>query len=226
MTIIPEIQALTQRVRIEAPQIQNSYKKALYDFFEQRLVRGKIALGRYLLDADIERKPIDTVVIHHTGNPPGLRTTRLSAIGLLRLYGPYFAGPRSERDKNLKGQPIVSGHARNGKQEFWAYHWIIRRDGSAERLLYDSEIGWHAGDWDVNCRGIAIVLDNDYEANRPSDCELEGVAKLIRTHYRHVPLARIVGHQEVNPRTSCPSKFFLNGPSNKGWKADLLRLLT
>src|SRR5216684_6425187 len=109
------------------------------------------------------------IVIHHTSNPPGLSPDRLSAIGLVRLYGPYFANPKSERDRWLQGQPIFSGHMRQNKQVFWPYQWIVRREGRAQRLLYDSEIGWHAGDWDVNCRSVAIALDNDYEETMPSD---------------------------------------------------------
>jgi hypothetical protein len=93
----------------------------IFIFFECHLAAGDFALGRGMGKADAERLPIDTVVIHHTSNPPGLSAARLSAIELMRLYGPYFANP-PEAEKYLKGTPIVSGHERDGKQVFWPYH--------------------------------------------------------------------------------------------------------
>jgi hypothetical protein len=197
----------------------------MYDFFEQHLVRGEIALGRTLWNLDADRKQIDTVVIHHTSNPPGLRPSRLSAIELLRLYGPYFANPTDENDKHLKGKPVFSGHQRNGKQVFWPYHWIVRRGGRTERLLNDSEIGWQAGNWDINCRSVAIVLDNDYEHCRPPHAELQGIAMLIDKYYRQVPLTRVVGHREVVSSTNCPSDLFLSRPNGRGWKESVLDLI-
>lgn len=225
LTVVPEIHALTEELRREPDEVRRAYKMAIYDFFEGHLINEDIALGRGLPGADVGRKPIDTIVIHHTSNPPGLRPQRLSAIELIRLYAPYFANPKSEEDAQLKGKPVASGHARDGRQVFWPYHWIVRGDGRSERLLYDREIGWHAGDWDVNCRSVAIVLDNDYEAARPSKAELRGIAGLIKNNYRQVPLGRIVGHREVNSKTVCPSNLFLDGPQGKGWKEDLLELM-
>jgi hypothetical protein len=207
----------------EPVALQDAAKARLYDFFELHLETGDVALGP-ARDTDQERKKIDTVVIHHTSNPPGLRPNRLSAIELIRLYGPYFAKPPHAEGQLLKGEGIYSGHVRDGRQVFWPYHWIVRHDGHAERLLYDSEVGWHAGDWDINCRSVAIVLDGDYELARPSVIELKGLAKIVRLHYPQVPLVRLVGHREINSTTSCPSKLFLDGAAAKGWKADLLDL--
>ena len=211
-------------LRKETVTKQTACKQALYDFFELHLSAGDFALGRGTGDADAERMPIDTVVIHHTSNPPGLSAARLSAIELMRLYGPYFANP-PEADMQSKGTPIVSGHKRNGKQVFWPYHWLIRNDGHAERLLSDPEIGWHAGNWDINCRSIAIALDNDYENSKPSNLVLRAMATLIVNRYGQVPVTRIYGHREVNKKTTCPSVLFLNSTVVKDWKSDLINAI-
>ncbi|HEV8414601.1 MAG TPA: peptidoglycan recognition family protein [Bryobacteraceae bacterium] len=223
LRIIPEIHSWIKRLSREPVEVQDRAKARLYDFFEDHLAQGGISLGRGS-SFDAERKRIDTIVLHHTSNPPGMRASRLSAIELIRLYGPYFVNPTAEVDTHLQGQPIYSGHIRHGQQVFWPYHWIVRENGQAERLLEDSEIGWHAGDWDVNCRSVGIVLDNDYEWHRPSDLELRGIARIIIGHYGLVPLNRIVGHREIISKTTCPSRLFLDGTSTKGWKGDLLAL--
>lgn len=216
------MEAFNRTIENESAEVKSVCKTLLYNFFEFHLVRGDIALGRKSKDADSERQPIDTVVIHHTSGAPGLRPERLSAIELIRLYAPFFA---AKKDQFPKGQPIYSGHLRNGNQVFWPYHWIIRTDGSAEQLLFDSEIGWHSGNWAINCRSVAIVLDNDYEHESPSIVELRGIATVIRQHCGEVPIARIVGHREVSSKTVCPSELFLDNPGRKGWKSTLLTLL-
>ena len=222
LTIVPELEAFQRTLTNENHSVRHTCTELLYDFFESHSSRSHIALAANGIGADAERKKIDTIVIHHTSNPPGLRPERLSAIELIRLYAPYFAHPTLQVDRHLNGKLIGSGHLRNGKQVFWPYHWLVRKNGNAERLLYNSEIGWHAGNWAINCSSIAIALDNDYEHSVPSKTELDAIANIIKCHYPYIPLARILGHREVNPRTSCPSELFLNSADCTGWKFELL----
>jgi len=222
LTVVPELDRFRETIKRESRNIRLACKETVYDFFEAHLRKGEIALGSNAIDADRDRKLLDTVVIHHTSNPPGMRSERLSAIELIRLYAPYYAHPTQGADRHLRGESISSGHVRNGGQVFWPYHWIIRHDGASERLLYDSEIGWHAGNWDINCRSIAIVLDNDYENSSPSGAELTAIASIIRRHYSGISLGGILGHQEVNPQTACPSALFLDSSGHRGWKSKLI----
>jgi hypothetical protein len=209
LTVIPELQTFTESLRNQSEEARSECKKAHYDFFERHLVANDFLLGHGTGAFDSERKPIDTIVIHHTSNPPGLSSSRLSAIELMRLYAPYFVKPET-KDAHLRGEPLVSGHVRNGRQVFWPYHWIIRNDGRAERLLLDPEIGWHAGNWNINCRSVAIVFDDDCEWKTPSRLMIRSVATLVARHYPQVPLDRIFGHREVNANTTCPSNLFLS----------------
>jgi len=104
-------------------------------------------------------------------------------------------------------------------------HWFVRHDGTAERLLNDNEIGWQAGNWNINCRSVAICFDGDYENTRPSDIELSAAANIIKDHYPQIARERILGHREVNQKTTCPSNLFLSDTTHRGWKDDLLALL-
>lgn len=222
LTIVPEIEEIRKEYEDKSEAEQDAVKKELYDFFELHLRNGDIALEENPPNTDKERKPIDTIVIHHTSNPSGMSRDRLSGMELMRLYAPYFHEPKIEADKWMKGKPIYSGHARNGKQVFWPYHWFIRKNGDVERLLEDNEIGWQAGNWDINCRSVAVCFDGDYENGRPSDAELQAAVRLIKEQYPHILRENILGHREVNPKTTCPSNLFLPSSANKGWKIDLL----
>jgi hypothetical protein len=213
----PEFRRLMSSLRGNLQEF-GRVKEMTYGFYETHLLNRTIALGESGEDWDRERKPIDTIVLHHTHNPPGMRRSRLSAIELIRLYARQYA---------LKEvpQPIYSAHFHDGVQVFWPYHWFVRKDGTFERLLDDHEIGWHAGNWDVNCRSVAICFDGDFEESRPSDIELVAAALIIRRYYPQVLKQRIVGHCEVKPQTTCPSKLFLSTNGRKGWKDDLLALV-
>ena len=197
--------------------VAESIKEEVYRFLEERLMQGMVALASDGPNRDAERKAIDTVVVHHTKNPSGITWQRLSVMHLIRLYAPYYRQPSSEEGK-IAGQAIYSHHFRNGQPVFYAYHWLVRMDGQTERLLNDHEIGWQAGDWDINCRSMALCLDNDFTYQAPSEKVLQAIADLINRHYRQVTGERILGHREVNQKTTCPGNMFLTG-----WKEVLLQ---
>lgn len=194
----------------------------VYRLFVNQLACGQVALGSQIGNWDKERQSIDTIIIHHTSSKPGMSADLLSAIELIRLYAPYYLNPSDPKDKHIYGEAISSGHVRNGKQVFWPYHWLIRNDGSTERLLEDNETGWQAGNWGINCRSVAIVFDNDYTRTAPSDAELKSAADIVKNNYSGVNKKRIFGHREVNTETVCPSDLFLG---QNGWKEKLLDFL-
>jgi hypothetical protein len=196
----------------------------LRDFFEEALMLGKVALAKEGPNLDQDRKPIDTIVIHHTSDKPGYRLPHMNAVQLLNVYAPYFANPTGPKEKFLKGQPIWSNHVRNDQPVFYLYHWLMRMDGGFERLLEDDELGWHAANWDVNTKSVAICLDNDYEKQDPAEEVLEKLAEFIAKNYPNVQKDNIIGHNEAakaaSRETICPGANF-----EKVWKKKLIRLI-
>jgi len=218
LVILPELEELRKQWRGKSDAEQELLKIELYDFFAGHLLIGDIAL-------DNNPPNTDTIIIHHTSNPPGMTKDLLSGMELIRLYAPEFAAPKYAADEKMKGRPIYSGHFRNSRQVFWPYHWFVRHNGTVERLLNDDEIGWQAGDWDANCRSVAICFDGDFENTRPSDIELSAAANIIKEYYPQTVRESILGHHEINPKTTCPSRVFLSDQTRRGWKDDLLELL-
>jgi hypothetical protein len=174
------------------------------DFIQAELAAGRIALGKSGPNWDQDRQPIDTVVIHHTSAGPGYDLGRMNAVQLINLYASYYASPVGAPE--VKGQPIWSNHVRRGKQVFWAYHWLIRADGTAERLLEDSEIGWQAGDWEVNKRSVAICFDGDFNTTGPTRASLRTAGKLLKEAYPQVGRNRVWPHRQINDKTTCPGQ--------------------
>lgn len=195
-----------------------AWRHQVYELAGEMLERGDIPLATTGPNLDSERQPLDTIVIHHTEEDPAISLAKLSAIGLLRQYGLHYLDDNVLEGK-VRGEPVWSGHFRQGKMVFFAYHWLIRPDGTAERLLEDDAIGWHAGDWDINTRCIGIALSGNYEHATPPAAQIAAVAHLIKTCYPSIVPERILGHCEVRLNgTTCPGDRFLTE-----WKAPLLK---
>lgn len=195
-------------------------KYKVREYFEQRLLEGKVALAESGPNLDEQRKAVDTVVIHHTSNDQAYTLPKMNAVQLLNVYIPYYLDPKVLNERSLKHQPVWSNHFHEGKQVFYAYHWFVHQDGSIQRLLDDEKIGWHAGNWDINCRSVGICLDDDYSNKDPDRETLRRVARIIKENYSHIPASNIVGHRQVNQKTTCPGNNFENG-----WKQELIELL-
>lgn len=199
------------------PERLSELNKSIRSFFEQALLKNEVNLAKTGPGLDKERQSISTVVIHRTSAEPGYRLSYMNAVHLLNIYAPHYVGLVTREDRGIKSQAIWSNHFRNSKQIFWAYHWLMRMDGSFERLLDDNQIGWHAGNWDINKRSIGICLDNDYDSKDPDDNLLKRLAQHIRTCYPQIQPDNIIGHREARQGTTCPGTNFLNG-----WKLKLI----
>ncbi len=222
VVLADELKGLRRQWEDSANPQRDDIKREVRGFFERKLLGGEIALADRGENMDVQREPVDTIVIHHTSAQPGYTLPQMNAVHLLNLYVPYYLNPPVAAEQHLKGTPIWSGHFDGaGNPVFYAYHWLVRMDGSVERLLADGKIGWHAGNWEINKRSVAICIDNDYTDLVPYDEVLKAVAGLIRTHYGAIPHVRIFGHRDVGKLpTICPGELF-----EDGWKPVLLKLL-
>lgn len=217
LQIVDDYKSLMKQADEADEETEKKIKEEVYSFTEELLETDQFYLAREGYNFDADRQPVDTIVVHHTSGEPGMRLSRLNAMHLVRLYVPNYANPTLEKEKHLQGKPIYSGHFNNEKQVFYAYHWLVRRDGTAERLLDDNEVGWQAGNWDMNCRSVAVCFDDDLTEKEPTSEALESAVGIINTYYKGL---EIIGHREVNPKTECPGNLFLTE-----WKNELTERL-
>ena len=185
-----------------------AFRNQVYALIAELLACKELPLAATGPDLDTARQPVDTVVIHHTEEDAAISLDRLSAIGLVRQYAFQYLAD-NVLGHRVRGQPIWSNHFREGQMVFFAYHWLIRPDGTAERLLEDSSFGWHAGDWQINTRSVGIALSGNYEAAIPPLPQIESATRVIHSYYPHVSRNSIVGHREVRKDVTCPGAYFL-----------------
>lgn len=175
------------------------------------LQKGSLAIGTTGVDMDTERLPIDTIVIHHTSTLPDTTLGYIEALTLIRLYTKEY----TNKEHDYYGKLLWSGHFYNEKQTFHAYHYLIAQDGSIFHTLEDKYIGWQAGNWNVNCRSIAIAFIDELKENVPTENAINSAKEVIE-QYKGI---KIIGHKEIYGNTSCPGSQFDIGVS---WKNKLL----
>lgn len=201
------------------------FKQQQINIFERLLAEDAVRIGNPETDElerwDEERAPIDHIVIHHSHRADGLSIAQLNAMHFLRLYLPrYQRGDLKTSTGQL--QPIYSAHFDEaGKQVFYGYHWKVGKNGEAKRLLADDALAWHAGNWEMNKRSVAIVIDDDLSNDTPTPQSLDSVAEILSKHYSSINLSSstLLGHKAIST-TLRPGNMF-----DEGWKQDLLTRL-
>lgn len=198
----------------------------------------KVSGDRWYIDWDADRRPFTTIVIHHSATGNDTTADQIEEIQKDRLYAPRY---RSEsKSPFVKGLPVHSGHVINGKERFIGYHHLVYSDGKVTTELsslvkikntwHIDHVGWHAGNWVVNCSSVAICLVGDFTKEivdpktkkhlgfeEPTDAQLRATAGLI-VHYRTFnPKATVTSHGD-HAKTECPGKTW---PS---WKKKLQAL--
>jgi len=206
-------------------QAANYARQQTFYIFEQLLSEHQVRLGipgqEELDDQDEAREAVSQIVIHHSSRAEGISLTALNALHLINLYVPVYqskTNPILNSDGNR--QPIYSGHFNEaGEQVFYGYHWKVGRDGEAQRLLDDSSLGWHAGNWEINKHSVGICIDDDLGHKSPTKDSLDAVADIIKNYYPTLPANAdvIIGHSEAS-RTICPGDQFIDS-----WKNGILK---
>jgi N-acetyl-anhydromuramyl-L-alanine amidase AmpD len=104
------------------------------------------------------------------------------------------------------------------EQRHWSdlgYHFVIGNGQGASDGLVEvggrwkrQQIGAHAGVREYN-EGIGICLVGDFQVDRPSNAQMQALAKLtahLMKMYR-IPANRVIGHAEAKSgRTNCPGR--------------------
>lgn len=88
------------------------------------------------------------------------------------------------------------------------YHFVIRRNGKIEPGRAINAIGAHAKGFNHNTIGICLVGGVDDDGNPEAnytDNQWGGLTALLDVLTEQYPDATICGHNELNPKKSCPS---------------------
>lgn len=209
---------LTEHFYINSKDKDNKSKEWLKESLRFELLmyellqEGKINLNTFKLGLDKGRATIDTIVIHHSSRKPDEDIAITGeALSLIRIYSRDF----SNKENRYYGKAITSDHFNNGKMTFMPYHYVIWPDGSTKQYLQDENVGKHSGNYEFNCRSIAICFHEDLLNKEPSTSALKAAKNIIQKYNPKY----ILGHRDISSNTTCPGDLFLG---ENGWKQALL----
>ncbi|MFA5009425.1 MAG: peptidoglycan recognition family protein [Candidatus Paceibacterota bacterium] len=172
-----------------------------------------VSKGSYwYIDWDAERLPFEIVVIHHSEGPSNVTVAEINQGCKESLYARRYAS--GNNDPYVKGLEPHSGHMINGQESFLPYHYIVYPDGTIKKGLnaltsingvwYVDQVGWHAGNWEVNCKSLSILLIGDYSNATPPSAQLKAVKKIITGLKFFNPNLEVAPHYQFNSQTNCP----------------------
>ncbi len=151
-----------------------------------------------------ELNEINFATIHHSATYPGATT---EAQGKMRAqsYDNYHSS---------------KSYALETKGEYgykWiSYHYMVTRDGSVIPLQHAKYVRNHAtdnylGSKSHNRWGLAVLLDGNFDVEKPTDAQLESASQLIaKFNHTHRKNVEIKGHKEQaisSAPTNCPGKY-------------------
>lgn len=86
-----------------------------------------------------------------------------------------------------------------------AYHYVIWWDWEVVKTRGLDEIWYHASVWEINRESIGICMTGNFDEEKPSEKQLESLAKLIRELQNDYSGLTIHSHNEFSSKT-CPWK--------------------
>lgn len=198
-------------------------EKSLKRNFKELLKKTSFYIAETGYSWDQWRLPIEYAVIHHTSSSPTISLRELNILGL-RLYVQQYL-----KDKDVRDQPLYSGHYWHGKNKtkenatFVSYHYLVRPNGKVIKLVDDSAYLWHAGNLEINRKSISIALAGKFLDKEPTNEALESVVAIVKNH--GIGKNEVFGHTEVINKdilgeTVCPGNTFL-----EVWKNSLIKWL-
>lgn len=164
----------------------------------------KIVGNYWWVDWDADRLPFDMVVIRDSQGQANVTVEEIDAACYESLYVKRYNS--GNKEPFVKGLTPHSGHMRNGKETFLAYHFYIYPDGRIVKGIELDESGWFANNWDINRRSIGILLMGDYADtnNPPPAAQIRAMEKVIKSLKLFNPNLRVVPYYAIWSQSNSP----------------------
>ena len=129
---------------------------------------------------------VHTIIVHHSVSPRD--------IPLLQSLASFDTNhkARLHPDQNSLGHHI-------------AYHYVIAGDGTWAATREESDIGYHASDYEVNKHSIGICLTGNFDNQKPTKSQMDTLKMLVNDIKKRHYITELSGHRDYSSK-SCPGK--------------------
>ena len=136
------------------------------------------------VDQPSSKRVVTIIVVHHTAGSQGSDAERII---------PAFSRLHSRRFNTMPSSLGMTV----------AYHYIIMADGAIHQTRDEGDIGYHAGDWEVNKTSIGICLTGNLEQHKPTVAQIESLDRLVRRLQGERNIVKIFPHSHCRATLCC-----------------------
>ena len=129
-------------------------------------------------------RSVTTIVVHHTAGTMS-NDIKQVASGINRLHGRKFR--KMSKSLNLT----------------IAYHYLITPDGKVWRTRDLQDVGYHAGDWNVNLHSIGICLVGDFSKHQPTRAQVRSLDRLVQRLRGERGISKVIPHSYCRATLCC-----------------------
>ena len=129
-------------------------------------------------------RSVTTVVVHHTAGTMS-NDIRQVVSEINRLHSRKFG----KMGKSL-GLTI-------------SYHYLITPDGKVWRTRDLEDVGYHAGNWNVNLHSIGVCLVGNFEKYRPTRAQVQSLDRLVRRLRSERGISKVIPHSYCRATLCC-----------------------
>jgi N-acetyl-anhydromuramyl-L-alanine amidase AmpD len=136
----------------------------------------------------------DMIIIHHT------------AVSYDKNPNQFEATNNYHKTRNF-GTTSSPAYPHASKLGFYVqYHYMIEKDGKVIKCADESEIKWHASNYDINKRSIGLCMTGNFDIEYPTKEQLRSLNSLILEIKTRHNIKDIEPHRAYAPYKSCPGK--------------------
>ena len=152
--------------------------------FEDRLATVERNLSQVESDQLGSKRVVTIIVVHHTAGSQSNDAERIIPT-ISRLHSRRFSTMPASLGLTV------------------AYHYMIMSDGAIYRTRDEEDIGYHAGDWEVNKVSVGICLVGNFEEHKPTRQQIQSLDRLVRQLQQERNIVKVIPHSHCKATLCC-----------------------
>ncbi len=97
-----------------------------------------------------------------------------------------------------------------------AYHYLITPNGKVWKVRDPDDVGYHAGNWSINKRSVAVCVVGDFSKYHPTRAQVRSLDTLVKKMQRERQIKNVIPHSYCRA-TLCCGEYLKREVRNLSW---------